>query len=636
MPLRLWTLWAILQEDLSDGGMEKMEKVEELEKAEKMERNDYLLKKKFYSYLLPGVLMVVAMQLGNVVDGIIVGNILGSAALAAISLSMPVLYALQLPAFILGTGGSAQVAYYLGKRESGRASGVFFSCLAAGLLAALAMCITAPFVSHCLTGLLAGTPELEELLYPYILVNILGIPFLTMAIQLSYFFNVDNNPALGSLLFIIANAVNLVLDVLLLKLTPLGMYGAALSTTIGYTCGLALLVPYIRSKKRMLSFKRISLTECLANLPDIVKAGIPSGMFFVMLAVKDLILNTCVVRLLGQPDMEIFSVCTNSVFIAELFVGGVIGLVQTICGILYGERDYYGIRRLVRRVITLCVILTLCLTLVFLLLPQLIVSLFGYNNAGLMDTALACIRVFSLCFIFYGFNKFLQTYYQTILKPLPATIDTVLQNFVILVPVTFLFLRLWGIAGVCAAPVVSEALAALAVCAFVRIQQGRGRLSRKGILLLPEKDSESCFDITIGGTEQEAVEASEGLIKRCADMGIDDRNANIIGLAVEEIAVNISRYGYKHKNIRRSYIDINLSRADGRLILRIRDDGVPFDPTQYAPEEKGIFKLGGISLIKEAAAKFSYIRALNMNNTVIELDINNMVNAADKAQPAPE
>lgn len=625
MPLKPLIPLAILREGSSDNDEDLSDSY--------MERNDYLIKKKFYSYLLPGVLMVVAMQLGNVVDGIIVGNILGSTALAAISLSMPVLYALQLPAFILGIGGSARVSYYLGKREIGRASGVFFSCLAVGSLLAIIMCATAPFVSRSLAGLLAGTPELEELLYPYILVNIFGIPFLTLALQLSYFFNVDNNPVLGSAMFIIANIVNLFLDVLLLKLTPLGMYGAALSTVIGYTCGLLLLVPYIRSQKRMLSFERASLADCLQNMPDTIKAGIPSGMFFIMLAVKDLILNTGVVRLLGQGDMEIFSVCTNSVFIAELFVGGVIGLVQTICGILYGERDYYGIRRLVRRVITMCVILTAFLTSIFLLLPQLIAGLFGYGNAALMGTALTCIRVFSLCFIFYAFNKFLQTYYQTILRPLPATIDTVLQNFVILVPVTFLFLHLWGIVGVCAAPVVSEALAVLAVCAFIRVQQMRGRLLQKGLLLLPEKDSESCCDITIRGTEQEAVKASEELIKCCLGCGMDGKNANIIGLAVEEIAVNISRYGYEHKNIRRSYIDINLSQADGRFILRIRDDGVPFDPTQYAPEEEGTFRLGGIGLIKQAATKFSYIRALNMNNTVIELDISS---AAPAAAALPE
>lgn len=599
-----------------------------------MERNDYLIKKKFYTYLLPGVLMVVAMQLGNVVDGIIVGNMLGSTALAAISLSMPVLYVIQLPAFILGVGGSAQASVYLGKRDVKKANKVFASCITAGFLISLLLCATAPFLSRPLAHLIAGTPQLEELLYPYLLVNILGIPFLTLAIQFSYFFNVDNNPVLGSAMFIIANAVNLTLDILFLAFTPMAMYGTALSTIIGYTCGLVLLIPYALSKKRMLSLKPAAVRHCFKNLPEAIKAGTPSGMFFLMLAIKELILNTCVVRLLGQDEMEIFSVCTNSVFIAELFVGGVIGLVQTICGILYGERDYYGIRRLVRRVITLCVALTALLTSVFLLFPQLVTGLFGYNNAELMDTALLCVRVFSLCFIFYAFNKFLQTYYQTILKPAPATLDTILQGLVMIIPITFLLLYLWGIVGVCSATVFSEALTLLVVCVFTKILQRHGRLPQKGLLLLPEKDIESLCDITVKGSEQDAVNVSEMLIECCIDNGIDGKNANIIGLAAEEIAVNISRYGYKR--FKRNYIDINLSKADGRLILRIRDDGAAFDPTQYRDDEQSVFRLGGINMIKNTATKLSYIRVLNMNNTIIELDVRNNTVPQQKAAALSE
>ena len=56
-----------------------------------MERNANLINKKIHQYILPGVLMTVAMQLGNVVDGMIVGNLLGSSAMAAIEISMPVL-----------------------------------------------------------------------------------------------------------------------------------------------------------------------------------------------------------------------------------------------------------------------------------------------------------------------------------------------------------------------------------------------------------------------------------------------------------------------------------------------------------------------------------------------------------------
>ena len=65
-----------------------------------MQRNDYLIKRKFNSYLIPGVLMVMAMQLGNIVDSILVSGIIDIDGMTAISLSLPVLYFAQCSRYV--------------------------------------------------------------------------------------------------------------------------------------------------------------------------------------------------------------------------------------------------------------------------------------------------------------------------------------------------------------------------------------------------------------------------------------------------------------------------------------------------------------------------------------------------------
>ena len=49
-----------------------------------MERNDNLIKKKIYKYMVTGVMTTIALQLGNVVDAMIVGNLIGSLGNGAI------------------------------------------------------------------------------------------------------------------------------------------------------------------------------------------------------------------------------------------------------------------------------------------------------------------------------------------------------------------------------------------------------------------------------------------------------------------------------------------------------------------------------------------------------------------------
>ena len=70
------------------------------------QRNDRLINVKINQYLIPGIMMSLSLQLGNILDTIMVGNFLGTDAMTAVSLSVPVETILQMPGYCLGTGGA--------------------------------------------------------------------------------------------------------------------------------------------------------------------------------------------------------------------------------------------------------------------------------------------------------------------------------------------------------------------------------------------------------------------------------------------------------------------------------------------------------------------------------------------------
>lgn len=53
------------------------------------QRNERLIGNKIWKYLLPGIMMSMALQLGNIVDTVFVGNFLGTEAMSAITLVLP-------------------------------------------------------------------------------------------------------------------------------------------------------------------------------------------------------------------------------------------------------------------------------------------------------------------------------------------------------------------------------------------------------------------------------------------------------------------------------------------------------------------------------------------------------------------
>ena len=294
-----------------------------------MERNAKLITKKFYQYLLPSVLMIFAMQFGSLLDGIIIGNTIGSDALSASALVTPVLYIIQIPGFALSVGGAIAVGNLLGKRNLDQANKVFSACIIFGTAASALFAVMGPFVSRPLARLFAGT--LEEYSYQYILVYMVTDPIVMLAMIVAAFIAVDNNPKLSSAFYIVSNAVKIGTEVLFIKVFKLEMYGAALSTAVGYLFGLVTVIFYISSKKRMLKFTwRIKGVG--KEMKVALKASLSNALTLLLMATQTLIINVVLSRMItDELDLIIFGLVSN------LVLGG------------YTGYDPHAVRRVVRR-----------------------------------------------------------------------------------------------------------------------------------------------------------------------------------------------------------------------------------------------------------------------------------------------
>ena len=582
----------------------------------KFKRNAVLIRRKFNSYLVPGAMMIVATQLGNVVDSIFVSSMIDLDGMTAISLSFPVLGIIQILGAMMGAGSAAMISVLLGKRQMEEAGEVFSAGLVTVIGLSLLFTAAAPFVTRPVASLLTPSPVLAAYLEQYLLIFILCVPVINLCLYMANIMTIDNSPKLGAACFIIANAVNLILDYVFLK-AGMGMQGSALSTVIGYTVGLLVIILYIRSPGRLLSFSLKKMKAGMRSIFQVVRAGAAQGSLYVMTILQDLTMNLLIQHAMGPDYLAIYAVCIRSVSIVRLFIEGVVGLVQTIGGVLFGEKDYYGVRALMKREVKVTIGLSLLLTAFFFTVPQALLSLFSFNKAELYQTAITCVRIFSFSLVFFAANQLVQVYYQATLHTSLATMNAVLEGYVFLVPLVYLLMRLSGIQGVCAGVVLTEALSFGFVWLYRAFRQRQGKLPPKGFLMIPEEDGDVLFDGTISSTENDAVQAAEELLACCREHGIPEKTANALCMAAEEMSVNIARHGYDRK--RPCAIDIALSRADHSLILRLRDDGVSFNPTEYQPEEAEIYKITGIQIIRRMTDRMSYARVLNMNNTIIEV-----------------
>lgn len=91
----------------------------------RIQLSEHFTYRKLLCFTLPSVIMMVCTSIYCVVDGVFVSNFVGSDAFAAVNLIMPFLMVLGAVGFMLGTGGSALVAYTLGADNEKRANEIF-------------------------------------------------------------------------------------------------------------------------------------------------------------------------------------------------------------------------------------------------------------------------------------------------------------------------------------------------------------------------------------------------------------------------------------------------------------------------------------------------------------------------------
>ena len=576
-------------------------------------RNNRLLNAKLNKYIIPGIMMSLALQLGNIVDTIFVSNLIGVEAMSAVTMSLPVETIVQLTGYCLGVGGSIAVGNMLGKRDKESASKLFSATFMVTIVVGLLFSICALGVADPIARLLvSGDGILTTYTRDYIRISMFGAPVIGIGLMMVSYLGVENHPELASVYLILANVINLILDYIFLKFTPLGITGASLSTVLGFLFAMVVFIAYVRSEKRNISFVRLKAKD-FSIIKEAIITGVPMLVFMATNFIKSLGLNTIIMNQVGEEGMAVFTVCDNVLLIVEMLTGGIIGVIPNVAGILFGEKDYVGIRVLCKKMLKYSYIVLAVIFVFIMLFTHQITVLFGSGGGELGAQMIQALRIFALCVAPYLWNKFIISYYESIEETAIASFVTFLENAVAVLPATFIGIYIWkqidgiGIDGIAIGFVATEIITVIAALIFRKIKH-----KNSTFYIVPDKNPGINLDFSIKSTMEEAGTVNRKIMDFCKKNNVSGNKANLAAVCAEEMTVNIIKFGGKTSN----WIDINLCLEEDICRLRIRDNGINFNPLEYTYDHEE-FDIHGIELVKKISKSMDYIRAIDMNNTII-------------------
>lgn len=558
------------------------------------------------------ILGTVASTSSMVVDGIIVGNFLGSDGLAAYGLAMPVFIVLIGIGTVFSNGGSVLASKYMGSYEYDKVNINFTLVLGSAILISLLLTIVSFFSSGLLAGFLGANGNLMSLTGDYIFGILLGaIPITLFQILLTYS-RLDGSVSLGLYAALGVTIVNIILDIVFVSVFNMGMFGLGIATSISCLVGTLITLSHFFKKNNSL---HLSSFSGVSELVDVFSIGLPTALKQLYITMRTIITNKLAIWVGGAVVMGALALQSNINQILCSIELGVGTTVLVIGGVFFGENDQDSLKYLLKIGLKYGISLILVLTAIIFVFAQNIVVLFG-NNPQIYDTAIWSLKLFSLsllpsllCLLFLNF-------YNSINNLFMANYISLAHGFLSISLVAIILTPIIGANGIWLAFVLGETITLCSIFLVIKIKYGKFPKSLDDLLLLDEghiDDSIANLHLSLENNMDDVMELSAKVNKFC-EKYIDDVNKiNKLSLCIEEMAGNIIKFAFKEGSVH--YIDINIKIFEDKIIFRIRDDGEIFNPLEYESTENTI----GIAMIKKIATDIDYRNTVGLNNLIITL-----------------
>ena len=399
------------------------------------------VEKLFTKLLVPTIMGMAASALFTVVDGIFVGNGIGSDAMAAVNISAPIFMIITGVGLMFGMGGGILTSINLSQGKKKVANINFTQSVIALVFISLVMTLLLTIFPHKIATLFGSDEYLMDMVVEYLFWFSISLPFTVLVVALPFFIRLTN-PKISMWAMLAATVVNIFLDYLFIFVFKWGLFGAAIATDIGEFVGAAIMIIYlfrhsiaIRFVWLKLSVKSLLLT--LRNVGYMIKLGFSVFLSEITISVMIISGNYVFMDYMGADGVAAYSVICYLFPIIFMVFNATVQSAQPIISYNYGCGQMKRSDNALRLSMLFTLAFAFSIMLLFICFTRSIVTLFIPDTASAAwGYAVAGLPLFATDYLFFGINIIIIGYYTSIERLRRAISLTVLRG---ILPVVFFF-----------------------------------------------------------------------------------------------------------------------------------------------------------------------------------------------------
>lgn len=415
---------------------------------------------------VPASIGILVMSLNILVDTIFVGQWIGSTAIAAINVVLPVSFFIAALGMSIGIGGSSIISRALGAENHAKALKTFGNQITLTLLLTVSLVIVGLLFADSIIDSFGGKGVIFEPAKIYYTIVLYGVPLLALCMMGNTVIRAEGKPKFAMYAMMIPSVSNLLLDYIFINLLDYGMEGAAWATTISYGICFLFILWFFLSKKSEL---KINFSHFGLNFPVVKEI---SSLGFVTLArqavvsITYLFMNNILYDLGGETSVTAYAIVGRMLMFAMFPVLGVTQGFLPIAGFNYGAQNYQRVRQTINIAIKYAAILATLVFIVLMSFPEAITRMFTTDVDVISQTPSDMRWVFAATPII-ALQLIGAAYFQAIGKAIPALLLTLCRQGFFFIPLILILPNFYGELGVWISFPISDILATVVTGYFL-------------------------------------------------------------------------------------------------------------------------------------------------------------------------
>ena len=294
-------------------------------------------------------------------DTIIIGKGIGTDAMAALNIALPVYNLFFGTGLLFGVGGSVMMSICRGHGEHSKGNAYFSLSFLLNVLACIIYMIICNTFAKEIALFLGATDVTLPYVMDYLPYITWSLPVFAFSSFLQTFIRNDGAPKLAMTAVVSGGIFNVIFDYILVYPCQMGMAGAAIATVCGSILTVLILLIHFFGKHNHLHFCFSEIRSSFGS--DIFKSGFASFLIDLSSGIVIFFFNQQLLRYQGDLGVSVYGIISNTAIVVTCLSNGICQAAQPIISTNFGagfQERIDHVRKLgLRTALFICAIPTL-------------------------------------------------------------------------------------------------------------------------------------------------------------------------------------------------------------------------------------------------------------------------------------